>query len=124
MDGRKESRRAVARVYVCALHRIMCRCGVQQLSRVISFLYMGRHEASRWRKTHASQPKVRDFSTSRCARAEKVPSTSALSFSHSVGSRRLGVTPFSRVTRVNHHLVNSLVRTLIRLTHLGEPSSG
>ena len=26
-----ESRRAVARVYVCALHRIWCKCGVQQV---------------------------------------------------------------------------------------------
>ena len=33
------SRRAVARVYVCALHRKECECGVQQLSRVMSFLY-------------------------------------------------------------------------------------
>ena len=55
-----ESRRAVARVYVCALHKIWCECGVQQLSRVTSFLCMGRCKASRWRKTHASLPSGRD----------------------------------------------------------------
>ena len=34
-------------VYVCALHRIWCRYSVQQLSRVMSFLCMGRCETSR-----------------------------------------------------------------------------
>ena len=98
------SRRAVARVYVCALHRIWCRCGVQQLSRVMSFCVWGAAESHVGGRHLPPSPKgvtpaaARTilFSTSRCARAEKVPSTSALSFSHSVGSRRPGVSLPSR----------------------------
>ena len=48
--------RVVSQVYVCALHRIWCKCGVQQQSRVMSFLCMGRCGASRWRKAFTSQP--------------------------------------------------------------------
>ena len=55
-----ETQRAVAQVYVCALHRIWCKCGVQQQSHVMSFLCMGRCGVSRWRKAVASQPSGRD----------------------------------------------------------------
>ena len=61
-DGEEflETQRAVAQVYVCALHRIRCECGVQQQSHVMSFLCMGRCGVSRKRKAVASQPEGRD----------------------------------------------------------------
>ena len=52
----KVTQRAVAQVYVCALHRIWCKSGVQQQSRVMSFSCMGRCGESRWRKAFTSQP--------------------------------------------------------------------
>ena len=36
--GEGETLRAVAQVFVCALHRIWCKCGARQQSRVVSFL--------------------------------------------------------------------------------------
>ena len=58
------------------------------------------------RKPVASKPQGRDARSrtphctlhSRCARAEKVPSTSALPLSHSLGSRRPGVSLHSRAS--------------------------
>ena len=52
-----ETPRAVAQVFVCALHGMWRKCGVQQQSRVMSFfLCMGRCGVSRKRKAVASQP--------------------------------------------------------------------
>ena len=102
-----ESRRAVAQVYVCALHRIWCECGVQQQSHVLYFLCMERCGESWWQKALASQPQGRDPPQphsphctlhSRCARAEKVPSTSALPLSHSVDRVGSGVSSQARAS--------------------------
>ena len=94
--GRKETQRAVAQVFVCALHRICCKCGARQQSRVVSFLCMERCGKSRWQKAVASQPSGRD-SRSRTHRTmlpppaalvqRRSPALRPLPFSHSLGSR-------------------------------------
>ena len=89
---------------VMSLHRIWCECGARHHLVLCPFCVWGAAESHGGRKQSPPSPKgvtpaaarTIHFSSSRCARAEKVASASAPPYSHSLGSRRPGVSLLSR----------------------------